>query len=275
MRTVLPTLLMHCERLYNKYTSFSRGRFACSRLIAWGHRHLGFYTPRFRLPSGIILEFAPAVARDVLIRDLLFSGSFGPVHTGIIERLPPGGVLIDVGANVGYFSIIGARAVGSTGTVHAFEPVDAIYEVLCRNVALNGLSNVEAHHLACFSSSGRMAVEQDWDSGKSHLCLDNTADARFVSVTTLDEFADQKKLARVDFIKIDAEGSDFEVLKGSSRTIEKFRPKIFIEVNHLSRFGGSISDVRRFFEDCRYEVTDVKGNYSLDLLGTPMALETA
>ncbi|MCP9469256.1 MAG: FkbM family methyltransferase [Nitrospira sp.] len=266
---------MHCERLYNTYTSFPRGRFACSRLIAWGHRRLGFHAPRFRLPSGIVLEFAPAVAKDVLIRDLLFSGSFEPVHTEIIERLPPGGVLIDVGANVGYFSIVGAKAVGPGGKVYAFEPVDVIHSILCTNIALNGLSNVEAYHLACFSSSGSMAIEQDWDSGKSHLCLENATDSKVVSVTTVDAFVDQKKLARVDFIKIDAEGSDFEVLKGSRFTIEKFRPKIFIEVNHLSRFGGSISDVRRFFEDCRYEVTDVKGNYSLDLLGAPMALEVS
>lgn len=238
-------------------------------MIAWGHQHLGFQVPVFRVPSGIVLEFHPAVAKDILMRDLLFSGSFEPAHTEIIEQLPRGGVFLDVGANVGYFSIVGARAVGPSGKVYAFEPVDVIYDILCRNIALNGLSNVEAHKLACFSSSGSMAIQQDWDSGKSHLCLENTAHTTVVSVTTVDEFVDQKRLARIDFLKIDAEGSDFEVLKGSRHTIEQYRPTVFIEMNHLARFGGSISAVRDFFADHRYQIHEVKGRYSLDLLASP------
>ena len=108
MRRLVPKLLLECERLYNTYTSFPRFQFACSRIIAWGEKHLGFEAPLLHLPSGVTVEYSSLVAGDILIRDLLLTGSFEPKQTEIIKGLlPKGGTFVDVGANVGYFSIIG------------------------------------------------------------------------------------------------------------------------------------------------------------------------
>jgi FkbM family methyltransferase len=266
----VPTLLLNIEKLYNKYTSFSRGRFACSRLIGWGQRYLGFKAPLLRLESGIVVEYSSAVAGDVLLRDLLLTGSFEPLHTEIIKKfLPVGGVFIDVGANVGYFSIIGANAVGPNGRVYAFEPMEEICRILSTNLSLNGLSNVEVKNLACFSSAGEMVMERDEDSGKSHLSPVKVENAKVVTLTTLDDFARDACLKRIDFIKVDAEGSDFEVLKGARWTIEKFRPAILVELDHLSLFGGSRSEVLKYFEDYHYQVSEIRGKHSLDLLCKP------
>jgi FkbM family methyltransferase len=222
------------------------------------------------MESGIVMEYSSVVAGDVLLRDLLLTGSFEPLHTDIIKNLLPlGGVFVDVGANVGYFSIIGANSVGPNGRVYAFEPMQEIYAILCKNLSLNGLSNVVAKALACFSSSGEMVMERDEDSGKSHLSPARRDSAMLVSLTTLDDFIHNMNLERVDFIKIDAEGSDLEVLKGARRTIEKFRPAILLELDHLSLFGGSRSEVLKYFEDCRYQVSEVRGKHSLDLLCKP------
>lgn len=267
--TVVPRLLLRLEKLYNQHTSFSRGRCACSRLIFWGVRHLGFSTPLLRLKSGIVFEYSPSVARDVVVRDLLLTGSFEPGQTEIIKRLlPNGGVFIDVGANIGYFSVIGAISVGPTGRVYAFEPVEEIYRLLCQNLSLNSLSNVDARNLACFSCSGRMGIERTPDSAKSYL---SSAKTKIVSVTTIDDFVAEVPVHRLDLIKVDAEGSDLEVLKGAHRTIETFRPAIILELDHLARFGGSRGEVFQLLDAHGYSVREIRGKHSVDLLCKPSA----
>lgn len=270
MTSLIPQLLLNAERLYNKHTSFRRGKYACSQLIALGQRYLGFDVPKLRLESGIVLEYSSEVAGDVLLRDLLSTDSFEPEETEIIKMLlPAGGVFLDVGANVGYFSIVAAMSVGSNGRVYAFEPVPEIYRILCRNIFLNGLTNVSPHNLACFSSVGEMAMERETDSGKSHLSAVDVENAQKVRLTTIDQFVNLSNVSRLDLIKIDAEGSDFEIVQGARRTIETFRPAILMELDHLSRFGGSRSEVETFFTDCCYEVKEIKGKHSVDFLCKP------
>jgi FkbM family methyltransferase len=271
VNAVVPRLLLAIEKSYTRFTSFSRGRFACSRMIFWGVRHLGFKVPLLRLTSGIVIEYSPSVARDAVMRDLLLTGSFEPEQSALIEALlPKGGVFLDVGANIGYFTVLGGRSVGPTGRVYAFEPVEEIHRLLSTNVSLNGLENVEALALACFSSPGQMGMERASDSGKSHLSPAR-AHSKPVSLTTVDDFVALARIDRVDLIKIDTEGSDLEVLKGARRTVDRFRPAIIMELDHLSRFGGSQSEVLQFFRRCGYEVRELRGKHSLDLLAKPSA----
>jgi FkbM family methyltransferase len=271
MLSLVPKLLLEFERLYNQYTSFPRFRFACSRVIAWGERYLGFATPVLRLDSGVSLEYSSIVAGDVLIRDLLLTGAFEPEQTEVIKGLlPSGGVFIDVGANVGYFSIIGANAVGSSGRVFAFEPMEEIYLLLRKNISLNNISNIETLNLACFSSCGEMTMKRDIDSGKSRLSSLRIDNETVVRLTTLDTFVEQFSPYRIDFIKIDAEGSDLEVLKGAIHTIRKFHPAIMVELGGAPPIHGSISDVFQFFDSLPYRLTQLKGKHSLDLLCEPI-----
>jgi FkbM family methyltransferase len=270
MRRLVPKLLLECERLYNRYTSFPRFQFACSRIIAWGEKHLGFEAPLLYLRSGLTVEYSSLVAGDIVIRDLLLTGSFEPKQTEIIKRLlPNGGTFIDVGANVGYFSIVGATTLGPSGRVYAFEPVADIYKLLCRNISLNKLNNVTPVNSACFSSSGEMAMMRDIDSAKSRLSP-VAQENETVQLTTLDAFVDEVGLERIDFIKIDAEGSDLEVLKGASRTVGRFRPAVMVELSGPPLLYGSISDVFRFFEDRPYKLSLINGRWSVDLLCEPL-----
>ena len=139
---------------------------------------------------------------------------------------------------MGYFSILGATWVGPKGHVFAFEPYSPIHALLNRNVKLNGVCGiVTSLKLACFSSSGKMPIELGNDTGKTHLSESKNGMVEMVSVITLDEFVEQHAVERIDCIKIDAEGSDFEIIKGARSTIEKFRPIIMLETDNLARFG--------------------------------------
>jgi Methyltransferase FkbM domain len=76
-------------------------------------------------------------------------------------------------------------------------------------------------------------------------------------------------IERIDCIKIDAEGSDFEIIKGARSTIEKFRPVIMLETDNLARFAGSKSDVISFLERLGYFTSEFKFDHSIDLLCMP------
>src|SRR5438477_12016343 len=78
VRTLIPELLLKLDRIHNQYTSFPRGRGAFVRMFCWGARNWGFKPPVFRLRSGIVFEYSPAVATDVIIRELLINDVFEP-----------------------------------------------------------------------------------------------------------------------------------------------------------------------------------------------------
>jgi FkbM family methyltransferase len=271
VRTFIPELLLKLDRMYNRYTSFPRGRGAFVRMFCWGVRNWGFKPPVFRLRSGIVFEYSPRAATDVVIRELLIHDVLEPQQTELIkDLLPEHGIFLDVGANIGYFSIIAARMLGVSGHVFAFEPVDAIYRILCKNIELNGLNNlVTPIKLACFSAPGEMAMTQSEEPSKSYLSCSETANTEKVSMTTLDDFVEQRGISVVDCIKIDAEGSDFEVIRGARRTIERCRPAVILETDHLGRFGSSKLDVSRFFESIDYSISEIKCDHSSDLLCLP------
>jgi FkbM family methyltransferase len=271
IRTLIPKMLLGWGRFYNRHTSFSRFRGAHARLICWGIKNFGFKAPLIKTRCGAVFEYAADVAFDVVANDLLVKGEFEPKETQLLkEFLPLDGVFLDVGANMGYFSVLAAKWVGPKGRVYAFEPASATYELLARNIAFNGVGQiVTASRLACFSSLGEMAMEQSADSGKSHLVRRADGNDGMVSLTTLDHFVEKQKISRVDCIKVDAEGCDFEVLKGTQRTIAQFRPPIIMETDNLELFGGSVAEVREFFKKLGYSIREVKLDHSIDFLCIP------
>lgn len=107
------------------------------------------------------------------------------------------------------------------------------------------------------------------DTGKTHLSESKNGMVEMVSLITLDGFVEQRAIQRIDCIKIDAEGSDFEIIKGARNTIEKFRPVIMLETDNLGRFGGSKSDVISFLNRVGYSSSEFKCEHSTDLLCMP------
>src|SRR5439155_23680612 len=121
----------------------------------------------------------------------------------------------------------------------------------------------------CFSAPGEMAMTQSEEPSKSYLSYSETANTEKVSMTTLDDFVEQRGISDVDCIKIDAEGSDFEEIRGARRTIERCRPAVILETDHLGRFGSYKLDVSRFFESIDYSISEIKCDHSSDLLCLP------
>jgi FkbM family methyltransferase len=163
---------------------------------------------------------------DSVLCEMLYYWEFERETRSFLKAfLRPGDIFLDVGANIGLFTLIAARSVGGTGRVHAFEPASRTYERLADNVQLNQLANVTCHRLALSDSSGAamMTIATDghdaWNSlGKPYMgsALENET----VTTCTLDDFVQQNGLlGGISAIKIDVEGWEAHVLAGGHRTL--------------------------------------------------------
>jgi FkbM family methyltransferase len=142
------------------------------------------------------------------------------------ETLRPGDVFVDVGANVGYYTLLGSNLVGDGGHVFAIEAHPRMMELLHRNVIVNGRYNVSTWHRAAWSRSETLKfhIRRHFisnssagslsDHGKE--LLDDDEDIVEVTAVTLDEILAESP--RVDLIKIDVEGAELQVATGLART---------------------------------------------------------
>jgi FkbM family methyltransferase len=169
-------------------------------------------------------------------------------------------VIVDVGSNIGTFTTWMARAF-PMGKIYAFEPQREIFQMLCGNVAINNFYNVYAYNMALGSMSSKVEYrEPDYfeptDFGTfSLLKQQETGNTTVIDLTTLDSFVEDYKISKIDLLKIDVEGMDLDVLKGSKQVIEKFSPVIFIECT-----DQNIKTMVDFVENLNYNCELVSNN---------------
>jgi FkbM family methyltransferase len=175
--------------------------------------------------------------------------SEGPVQRAIARTLQPGGVFYDIGANIGFFSLIAARLVGEAGSVYAFEPYSPNATTARENAALNGLTNFRLFEVAVGrnSRSDELLITS-WDGGAA-LSTSTARPTGFtqrksVQVVALDDFIEDERLRHPDFVKIDVEGVELEVLQGMSKTIAHCRPILLYEID-----DGDSDKFRRRWEE--------------------------
>src|SRR5439155_7985445 len=146
-----------------------------------------------------------------------------------LDFLRPGMVAVDCGAHIGEYTVLFASRVGPTGQVHAFEPHAGLFEVLRENVEQNRLSQIVINHTAIGRRSGTAQFHPAGDPTASSILPSDTP-AVDVPLVSLDDYARQRGLTRVDAIKIDVEGAELDVIEGAEWTLTKFRPRlIYVE----------------------------------------------
>ncbi|MHB8694004.1 MAG: FkbM family methyltransferase [Solirubrobacteraceae bacterium] len=171
----------------------------------------------------------------------------------------PGDVVIDVGANVGVYTLLAARAVGPSGRVYAVEPDPRNFELLSENIALNGLHNVVPLPLATGAVPGRATLFRDRENAGLHSLaaanLEVAADSACVEVVTLDEIVHRHGIRRVDVLKLDVQGAEGAVLAGAAGLLQNPRLSAFIEYwpNGLNRCGDDPEAVLRSLAQ-RFEI---------------------
>jgi FkbM family methyltransferase len=244
------SLLASLTRLYPFYSG-------CGTLA--NHKVMRVLSP----PSAGDLVWAKTAGGEVLVslndyvgRAAFFFGDVDPKITWIISRLlRSGDGALDVGANLGVLTLLMAKLVGPTGTVHAFEPNPMLCQRLEQTLSRNQAKNVKLHAVALGASETRMDLRVPRGNfGAASLVrkIADPAQTHSVTVRKLDDVIFQEANSRIAFMKLDVEGFELEVLRGAQRLLERLRPAVLFETNEKGD-RGQVSPVMKFLKECDYE----------------------
>jgi FkbM family methyltransferase len=164
-------------------------------------------------------------------------GTHEPEVTETIQRMAqPGQVALDLGANVGYHTLLLAQRVGPLGKVIAFEPLPTVFKVLQENVALNSYRNVVLENKAVAGCSGPVRIETgDVDPLTTTASIVSGRGIEVQAVSLDDYFGTQGE--RVAFVKMDVERAEAQVVEGMKHLLRRDRPIMLIELHDFSILG--------------------------------------
>jgi FkbM family methyltransferase len=179
--------------------------------------------------TGIWLHLNPRTGR------LAYEGGGEPeVQAALVKHLRPGMTFYDVGANIGFFSMLGARLVGPSGRVIAFEADPEVAARLLGHAARNEFGWIRVEQKAVWSEARSVFFERtdpakSPDRGLGHVVENGSGNAIRVEAVSLDEYA--KSAAEPDFVKCDVEGAEGEVICGMERLLREKRPAVLCEMH--------------------------------------------
>jgi FkbM family methyltransferase len=193
-------------------------------------------------------------------RSVLDTGFWEPLETSTVKRLlKVDDVVFDIGANIGYFTILMSRLVGDNGQVHCFEPTAYAFNRLHKNITINPTlpsHNLYLNNKGLSSKSGKKIESFESRFSSRLLAHDEKEMIEFI---TLDDYFYSLGLDRVDFIKIDVDGYDYEVIKGGGRILKKYRPNIMAEICNrvLKERGVDVTSYLELYLDYGYSTCEI------------------
>lgn len=164
------------------------------------------------------------------------------------------GIFLDIGANVGKFSILVGKKLGENGKVFAFEPEINNLKILKKNILINKIKNIEIIPLACSDKKGFADFFIDLNSSGGHSLYKNKSSKKIsIETDTIDHFLKNNNIKKVDLVKIDVEGAEILVLKGAKETLKKNHPKIIFEAWN----EDYLSKIKKFLKPFNYRIDKI------------------
>jgi len=215
----------------------------------------------------LALEFT-----DVSARQIYFGQYEKEEAECITGQVKPGMVTFDIGANLGYFTLLLARLAGPHGRVYAFEPNPAMQGRLAENILLNpglddGRIKLETVALGAQAGEADFFCPVQGHDGAGGLKDTRRAPLQKVikvRVTALDEFVSARGVEKLDFIKMDVEGGELDVLRGAERVLSELRPVILFEAceENTAPYGYRVEGILSYLEQRGYSVKQAGGGYN-------------
>lgn len=252
------------------------------RRAFWVHLVTPFFifsNSRFVAPT----IFGAAIAGrtdDIIQRHLFYFGVWEPNLTAFLSaRLRPGDIFVDVGANIGYFTLLASRLVGRDGKVIAVEASPNIFARLSDNLRRNHATNVAATNIAVSDRVGTTQLFLGSDSNIGQTGTVATPGSRYecdIATTPLDTLLDGIDAARVRFVKVDVEGAEWSVLQGMQGLLRSGAREleVFVELTpkSLRACDKTVDDVLKMFADCGFLPYAIENDYSAEGYMSPGAV---
>jgi FkbM family methyltransferase len=258
----LQRLAVAAVAFYMQRTPFAKGRWRLTarflpllRQVGGG---MGRRVIRTRRGFRLHVDLSEWIGQHIYL-----TGDYERPTSDLISALAgQGSTVVDVGANIGFFSLLASQCVGPAGRVLAFEPVPSTCGQLRANLQLNRVGNVKAYDLALANAGGTVTMHEGPSRNKglsSMRAIEGATETRLVQAAAFDDL--DLGDARIGLIKIDVEGAEQLVLEGMMRTLAKHRPYLIVEVTErfLAAFGHSGLSLCALLEPLgyrTYEITD-------------------
>lgn len=229
------------------------------RIILLKIRKVNIFIHRSKLKFKVILDMTKKVDYRFYI------DSFENENIDLLNKILSNGMnVIDVGANIGLYSLLFGKKIGDKGKVFSFEPSPEAFYRLKQNVNLNQLKNIKIYNIGL---SDRIT------KSKFYLCEDDAYNSLGtkpmmpiineieIELTTIDEFLKKENIKNIDLIKIDTEGADYLILKGAEKLLESEKaPILFCEYNRAVEGGflHKTEDMYYFLVKMGYEIFEIK-----------------
>jgi FkbM family methyltransferase len=224
LRKIARGILQFYPEEYGKYTILQKVFFPLLAPRTDDFEHI-------TMRDGIKLRLNP---RELLQAHLYLFGTYELPTTRFMRRfLKQGNVALDVGANIGYISLLFSQCVGEHGTVLSLEPEQANFRALSEHIRMNNASNIVALQEAASTQAGTMKLYLFDDNYGAHSLVTGGGGQHFTEVATdtLDNIVQRHGLSTIHLIKIDIEGAELEALQGMSQILKTHRPVLILEMN--------------------------------------------
>ncbi len=199
------------------------------------------------------------------ISELIYKGFEETEIQFLKETLQEGDYFLDIGANIGLFSLFAAERVGKSGKVIAFEPAPDTFQKLTENVKINNFTNVELHNLGVSDQVAKIPFfvsQNGYDAWNSFGNLTNKSEtiATEVEVKPLDRFLSTIDAAKIKLVKIDVEGWEKFVLKGGEHFFKTQQPVVMMEFTESTCFevGYMVQELYDIMETYGYRWYELK-----------------
>jgi FkbM family methyltransferase len=213
-------------------------------------------TYKKRLPEDFYMLLTPS---EHIQQQLFWYGYYEKDLGDMIKKcLKPGDVFLDIGANIGYFSLLAANS-EPTSKVISFEPAKDLFQKLEENISINTFKNITTLNVAV----GEINEETElFISGSDNLGMSSfrqpgnySGKKEKVKVVTIDSWFKTAGLSKVDLIKLDIEGSELAALKGMQETLQNFKPLVIAEVNPetLASFNLTPGDIYSYLNKLNFD----------------------
>lgn len=206
---------------------------------------------------------------------IYMTGNFEPPTARLITSLlHDGDTMIDVGANIGFFTLLASRKVGALGKIIAFEPVSSTCAALRNNLSINGTVNVNVQEIALSNVDGTATIYEGPARNKglsSMRPIDNASNKQSVPMAAFDSLEISRE--SIHLIKIDVEGAEQLVVEGMMECLKRNRPHLIIEITDafLQEFGYSATSLYQKLIALGYRIYEITDRGPISMPNEPAA----
>lgn len=177
----------------------------------------------------------------------------------IINELKQDMVCIDLGSNIGYYAVIESNIIGESGKIFAIEPSPVNFPILKLNLENQKKNNFVAYNIGIGDKNEEMefiiSAKSNWSRIRMNNEKINSEDKVIkIPVKTLNSFVNENDIKKIDILRMDVEGFEYSILLGANEVLEKFKPKLFIEIHKMYLGKEKTYQIFNELKNKKYEI---------------------